>query len=161
MSVRSKIIGTWECLSWKAVSVTDPNDVIQPFTEHIRGNLVYSEDGYMASILQHPDVPNFTPGPIAATAEEYQKAGSGMMGYHGRYYLEELDDEKVKLYHEIMICLPVNWTGDIQERLCSMWEEDGRLYMKLGPDFTTKQSGIERRTEVMWRKREPNTKTAP
>ncbi|KAJ9658180.1 hypothetical protein H2198_003885 [Neophaeococcomyces mojaviensis] len=162
MSVRAKLIGTWECLYLTATNAKDESDIIHPFTEHINGNIIYSDDGYMGALIQRPDIPKFTLGPLQGTAEQYEKASSGTQGYHGPFYLEEKADGQVKLFHKMIVSLPTNWTGETQVRWCQMWEEDGRLYMKLGPDFNiTFDDGVERKVEVGWRKREANTRITP
>jgi len=162
MSFRSKLIGTWECLYWRAININDDTDIAYPYSENVNGNIMYSEDGYMAAMLQRPEVPKYTPGPLKGTPEQYQQAGAKTQSYHGPFYLDEKEDGTVKLFHHMIVSLPTNWIGETQVRWCQMWEEGGRLFMKLGPGYNyTTEDGIERRVEVGWRKREANTRTAP
>jgi Lipocalin-like domain len=152
-TLKHNLIGTWECLyatmTHLSTSPTNTNDLktIHPFTPNINGNIIYSTDGWMSSLLQIPadKLPLYTAGSISGTAEEVLAAGKGTQGYVGRYEIfevgwmgeegekdrKEVDAEKgkvagcvrFKLYHDIKIGIPPNWIGERQVRVGEMWEE--------------------------------------
>lgn len=161
MSIRSKLVGTWECVFWTMTNVNDPKDIIHPYGEDIKGTLIYTADGYMMSILQKSDIPAFTPGPLLGTTEQYVEAASGTHGYHGEYYLEEQEGKRPKLYHHVLMGLPANWHGDTMERFFEIRDEDGRLHLEISTGYTTAAGGVERTILLGFRKRDPNTRSSP
>ena len=162
MSSRTKLIGTWECLYFRAVNINDSNDITYPFTEDVKGNLVYSADGYMASFMQHPNAAEKEETNEAASENLKQQQGGHSIpstsGYHGIWELEELESGKMKLVHTMLISLPAAWNGQSQVRMGTMWEDGGTQYMKLEPelDVSLSDGKVERRMEVGWRKRKPS-----
>lgn len=160
MSVRERLIGTWECLFWTATNTNDPTDVMHPYGEDIKGTLIYTADGYMMSMLQKTGIPAFTPGPLVGTTEQYVEAASGTHGYHGEYFLEEEEGQPPKLYHQVLMGLPANWHGDTQERMFELKEEDGRLYLTIWTRFNIDVGGVERAVKLGFRKKDPNTRSS-
>jgi len=85
-----------------------------------------SLDTITTTFLQQPDVPNYMPGPLKGTPEQYQQAGSKIQTYHGPCYLDEKEDGTVTRFHHMIVSLPANWINETQVKWCQMWEEEGR-----------------------------------
>ena len=138
----------------------------------------------MSSLLQKPkdQLHEVTQGTITGTDEEMAVLARGTQGYVGEYSIiegsveaaeeggsEESTEQKrhdilrFKLYHDIKICMPVNWIGQKQVRVGEMWEEDEsdhstgqgrrRLFMRLGTEFPILQGEKEYSVEARWKKR--------
>ncbi len=89
-SLRSRIIGTWELVSYVGINIEDPEDVIYPMGKESKGQIIYSNDGYMAALLQWGDLKSFDKGWNNGTTEEWASAAKKTMAYAGPYYLDEV-----------------------------------------------------------------------
>ncbi|KAK4946794.1 hypothetical protein LTR10_014296 [Elasticomyces elasticus] len=155
-SFLSRVLGAWELLTYTATNIEDDNDVLYPMGEQCKGQIVYTHDGYMTAVLQWGDVEPYERGPTRGTTRELANAGKKTMSYCGPFYLDEQPGNKQKIIHHAKIALPPNWISTLQLRLAEMTEEDGQVFLTLGPEALLEHKGVKRDVRLKWRKLPPN-----
>lgn len=89
-SLKDQLVGTWHAVSL-TLTRTDGKK-IQPFTEKIKGVLIFTADGHSALLNTSPGVPKIASNNrIDVTAEEAQAAYRGSYGYYGTYTVNDAD----------------------------------------------------------------------
>ncbi|KAI1611081.1 Lipocalin-like domain-containing protein [Exophiala viscosa] len=161
-SFLSRVLGAWELLTYTATNVEDGNDVIYPMGENCKGQIVYTNDGYMAALLQWGDVEPYKDGSKRGTTQELADAAKKTMSYCGPFHLDEQPGNKQKIIHHAKIALPPNYINTLQLRVAEMTEDDGQLFLTLGPEGLTEDKGVKRIVRLKWRKLPQNdTSKAP
>lgn len=145
---RQFLTGTWSLLTITAVSTTDSSRTVHPFGEVVAGHLTYAPDGFMSSLVQTGNLPNWAAGWGKPTSDEALSTIRATTTYHGPFYIEEgypehggvakddLGDGKSvfrrTLYHDIKVAMPPNWRGELQKRLLTMKRgEEGKWYLTM------------------------------
>jgi hypothetical protein len=159
MSFRSKLVGTWHLLSFKLVD-SKGQEVAQPFTENVKGSLVYSSDGYMSAIVASPEAKRWgkwnDPSP-----EEALVAAKLINSYTGKFFLNEIPGNKQLVFHEIRISIPPNLEGATQKRNVEIFESDSGLRMTISVDDEVEWFGHRAYLLLQWRKEGVNDATGP
>lgn len=156
MSFRSKLVGAWELIEYKATLPNDSSNVFHPMGAKAQGIIMYTPDGYMSAQLQTPGVSE----PKTNTDGEWAAIGKNYIAYTGRYFLDETgDDQGILLVHEMRNSNMPRLVGDRQRRLCEIKDEsDGRyLYLRVGEPI--KLGGEDRLAVVRWKRLEDNQET--
>ncbi|EXJ84245.1 hypothetical protein A1O3_04912 [Capronia epimyces CBS 606.96] len=151
-SFLSRLLGTWELLSFTAADIDDADDIVYPMGQACKGQIMYSHDGYMAAVLQWNYVQPYQTDWLRATAQEFANAGKKTMAYSGPFYLDEQPGNRQTLLHHAKISIPPNWVDTFQLRVAKMTEENGQLILTLGPESPIEVNGIERIFRLRWRK---------
>jgi hypothetical protein len=116
-TVLSRLIGTWQLVSYKAYSAKDPEDFIYPMGKDCKGMLMYSIDGYMGAQMQEPGQANFSSPDLNGGSEaELADSAGRYFGYTGEFYLDESGDEPI-LKHKMQLSTFPNWLGNVQRRV--------------------------------------------
>ncbi|EXJ78498.1 hypothetical protein A1O1_08899 [Capronia coronata CBS 617.96] len=161
-SFYSRLLGTWELLSFTAANIDNREDVTYPMGSACKGQIMYSEDGYMAAVLQWGYVEPYKTDWIRATTEEFADAGRRTMAYSGPFYLDEQSRDSQEILHHAKISIPPNWVDTVQLRQAEMTEEHGETILTLGPKFPMEHDGMKRILRLRWRKCPRNdTRKAP
>ena len=160
-SFRSQIIGTWELVSYKAFNQDNPEDIVYPMGKAARGQIMYSQDGYMAAVLQDESVEPYERDWTRGTTRELANVAKQTNAYCGPFSLDEQPGNKQKVIHHAQIAVPPNWAGTSQLRLAEMIDEDGEKFLILGPEWALEVKGIKRILKLKWRKRPVNDITQP
>ncbi|KAF2094470.1 hypothetical protein NA57DRAFT_60512 [Rhizodiscina lignyota] len=157
MSILSKLTGTWDCTYWTETNTNDPSDVIHTYSKDVKGVLMYTSDGYMSAMMQHPDVPSYTLGFLQGTDGEHIEAASKTHGYNGSFTVQEPAEagKSLVIEHHVLMGLPTNLAGKTQRRFAEITEEAGQLYLTIRADFAINRDRVDRNIEVGWKKREP------
>ena len=154
MSFRSKLVGAWELIEYKATLPSDPNNIYHPMGKDAQGIIMYTPDGYMSAQLQTPGVPKFEP---PGEDTDWAKVGRNYVAYTGRFFLdEEGDDKGPLLVHEMRNSSLPRLFGDRQRRLCKIKDEEGGRFLYLKPPGLLKFGDEERLAVVRWRRLEDN-----
>src|ERR1700744_1777907 len=98
-SFRSRIVGTWDLVHYVAINPEDPDDIVYPMGKEAKGQIMYTNDGYMAALLQDGDVKPFEQGWKHGNTEELADAAKKTMAYAGPFYLDEETCEPQKIVH--------------------------------------------------------------
>lgn len=153
---RSKLVGTWQCMSYEQPSTSDPDDIFYPWGKDVTGFLMYSSDGYMSALVCKADLPKFVPDAFRGTSEQQQANGAGVSAYCGRVELGDKVGNEQVIYHHVDVSVPPNWIGGKQTRYCTMMENEGKLYIEMRPAQTmTDEKGVERSARLRFAKK-PN-----
>jgi len=116
-TVLSRLIGTWQLVSYKAYSAKEPEDFIYPMGKDCKGMLMYSIDGYMGAQMQEPGQANFSSPDLNGGSEaELADSARRYFGYTGEFYLDESGDEPI-LKHKMQLSTFPNWLGNVQRRV--------------------------------------------
>lgn len=84
------LIGTWQLVSYQAISTADSEDIIYPLGQDAKGSIMYSHDGYMSAILLRPgQLPYTTAEPGTASVSELAESARRFLSYSGPFYLSE------------------------------------------------------------------------
>ena len=132
-SLRSQILGTWDLVSYIGINIENPEDVIYPMGKDSKGQIVYSNDGYMAALLQWGDIKPFEQGWNKGTTEEWAIAAKKTMAYAGPYYLDEKPGKPQTIVHHAQLSMHPNLIETLQVRCAEFITEGGRDYLMLGP----------------------------
>lgn len=85
-SIRSKLIGAWELVEYRAILESDPSDIIYPMGRDCNGIIMYTPDGYMSAQLQIPGQPPFKVNDLnGGSTEELAEAGKNYLAYTGPF----------------------------------------------------------------------------
>ncbi|KAK5200131.1 hypothetical protein LTR99_004927 [Exophiala xenobiotica] len=152
-SFLSQVLGTWDLLSYTAVNVVNTEDIFYPMGKECKGQIMYTEDGYMAAILQWNAVEPYEPDWTQGTTRELANAAKKTLAYCGPFYLDERPGNKQTLLHHAKISLPPNWINTIQLREAELTAaENGQLFLTLGPRECLVHKGVQRIVRLKWRK---------
>lgn len=160
-SFRSRLTGTWGLLRYSAINTEDREDVTYPMGNKCKGLLFYSHDGYMAALIQWPDVEPYKVKWTQGTTSELANAAQKSMMYSGRYYLDEQPGNLQKVLHHPLVSIPPNWIETIQLRVAEMTEGGGKTFLTLGPEQPVDDIGTKRFHRLEWQKLERNDATRP
>ncbi|KIW64682.1 hypothetical protein PV04_09600 [Phialophora macrospora] len=160
-SFRSRIIGTWDLVYYIAINLKDSNDVVYPMGEDAKGQIIYSDDGYMAALLQEGGLKPFEHDWKHGSTEELATAAEKTMAYGGPFYLDEEPGKPQTVVHHAQISMHPNLINTLQVRQADLFQEDGRDHMLLGPESPTEWEGTQRLLVLKWRKRSQNNATQP
>lgn len=131
--------------AWRLVSLeirgAGGNILHHPYGPNAIGYIIYSEDGYMSSVVMSPNRPKFNSQDITGgTAEEKIKAIDTYLHYCGPY---EVKDDKV--IHHVQVSLFPNWIGVDMVRL---YKFSGNTLTLSTPSFEI--GGIEHSVCLIW-----------
>ena len=161
---RSKLIGTWDLISYAATSINNPEDAVYPLGNDCIGRAIFSADGYVSAYIQAADIGPYSSGrEFGASHAELATAAKKTISYTAPFHL---DDSKIdvgsdgrmrqKIEYDVQMSLPPNWKGEVEVRILEMWEEDGHLFLSLAPDRMTEIGGVQREVKVVTRKAPDN-----
>ncbi|KAJ9604311.1 hypothetical protein H2200_011145 [Cladophialophora chaetospira] len=160
-SLRSRIIGTWDLVHYIGTNIENPEDIMYPLGKDARGQIMYSNDGYMSALLQVGDLTPFEKGWNNGTTEEWAIAAQCTMAYAGPFYLDEAPGKPQTIVHHAQISIHPNLIDTLQVRCAEIIQEDGHDYIVLGPELPTDWEGSKRLLRLKWRKRPQNNATRP
>ena len=167
-SFRSRLIGSWNLISYEAISTADASDIVYPLGKTCRGRAIFSPDGYVSAHIQSSDIQPYSEGRFHAHADELANAARRTLTYTGAYRLEEKRGEdisgnrrKATIYYQVEISLPPNWIGTTEIRELEMIDgEDGEIYLYLRPQGTVEMAGATRQGVVKTRRAMDNSGAA-
>ncbi|KIY04054.1 uncharacterized protein Z520_00746 [Fonsecaea multimorphosa CBS 102226] len=160
-SFRSRVVGTWGLVSYVGINLENPEDIIYPMGKECKGQIMYSNDGYMAALLQEADLKPSDHDWKEGTTEELAYAAKKTLAYCGPFYLDETRGKQQKIVHHAQMSVPANWINTLQIRCADLFEEDGQDYIILGPESPTEWQGVKRLLRLKWRKLTQNDATQP
>ncbi|MBV9885734.1 MAG: lipocalin-like domain-containing protein [Acidobacteria bacterium] len=112
VSVRSRLVGTWELVSTED-RLTDGSTRNYPETgPHGKGFLIYTADGYMCAQLMNPDRLKWKDENKPTDAEKIS-AFEGFISYCGKY---EVNDSEAAVYHLPETAWVPDFVGTKQKR---------------------------------------------
>jgi hypothetical protein len=119
-SLRQRLIGAWELISYVVYSEKSASNVLYPLGEDVKGIIMYNESGYMSAQLQRPGQKPFDAAwPADGSESELAESAKSYIGYTGPFYLDESGAVPV-LHHGFTISSFPNWLGDTQKRLANL-----------------------------------------
>jgi Lipocalin-like domain len=133
------IVGTWRLLSFTNAG-TATGAVIHPLGEKPNAIVIYSADGYAATIFTSAD--RIVPIAAQASDEEAIKLYRSMIAFAGRYHL----DRDRLIYHP-EISWNEMWNGTTQERLFDITAD--RLHVESLPSMNP-LSGAKTVFSLVW-----------
>ncbi|EXJ63407.1 uncharacterized protein A1O5_11456 [Cladophialophora psammophila CBS 110553] len=160
-SFRSRVVGTWGLVSYVAINLDNTDDIVYPMGKECKGQIMYSNDGYMAALLQEADLKSFDRDWKEGTTQELANAAKKTIAYCGPFYLDEEDGKPQKIVHHAQISVQPNWINTLQIRCADLFEEDGQDYIILGPECPTEWEGVKRLLRLTWRKLSQNDAAEP
>ncbi|KAK6384406.1 hypothetical protein LTS17_001969 [Exophiala oligosperma] len=153
----SRLLGAWELVSYSAIRLDNAADIQNPLGKNCKGQIMYTDDGYMSVIIQSDDNNACKSDKVDGTKEDTADAASKTLCYNGPFYFNE---KKSTLLHHAKIGLPLDWHDTIQVRAAEMREIEGHVYLTLGPVEPIEQNGVRRLVRLLWKKlpqNEPNS----
>lgn len=158
-SFRSRLTGTWDLISYAAISLTNPEDVVYPLGPDCVGRAIFSADGYVSAYIQAADIQPYASGrEFGATQTELAGAAKKTISYTAPFYLDEVEGSmKQRIEYDVQMSLPPNWKGAMEVRLLEMWEDGGECFLSLAPDRHVEIGGVERVAKVMTRSARDNS----
>ncbi|KIW21449.1 hypothetical protein PV08_02029 [Exophiala spinifera] len=156
----SRLLGAWELVSYSASRLDNAADIQYPMGQNCKGQITYTDDGYMSVIIQSDDIDASKSGKADSTMKDTTDDASKTLCYCGPFYFNE---KKSLLLHHAKVGLPLEWHDTIQVRAAEMREIDGNVYLTLGPAEPLEQNGIRRLVRLLWKKlpqNEPNSFSA-
>ena len=80
--------------------------------------LIYTPDGFVSALLMAPGRPHLGgAGSTDGTPDQFKKAGSGFIGYSGRY---KVDEVKAAVTHQPLVAFSSDMLGNNQKRLVEL-----------------------------------------
>jgi hypothetical protein len=129
-SIRSRLLGSWELVSYVAYSAENPKEFISPMGDDLKGIIMYTSDGYMSAHIQIPGQANFKANDLnGGTKDELAEAARRHFGYTGPFYLDESGPEPILKHHMSISSFP-NWLGNTQRRVMKLHGDE----LVLGPE---------------------------
>lgn len=160
-SIRSKLIGAWELVEYRAILESDPSDIIYPMGRDCNGIIMYTPDGYMSAQLQIPGQPPFKINDLnGGSTEELAEAGKNYLAYTGPFYLSDSSNGPV-LQHHMTNCSFPNWLENTQRRIVKITDEGGERFLTLAPDAASMIEGKMRIAQLKWRRLRDNYASTP
>ncbi|KIV84506.1 hypothetical protein PV11_00281 [Exophiala sideris] len=158
-SFRSRLVGTWELVSFRALNIEDASDVIHPLQGDWHGLIIYTADGYMSVQMQNREVPRTGGGPVPGKPEDLAELTRRTTNYTGPYHLEEpgTGGDEAKVHHETVIAIPSIYNGITQTRLARLLNEDGVEQLILTTGEPAMIEGVKRDIVVTWRRAKDNS----
>ena len=160
-SLRSRIIGTWDLVHYIGTNVDNPEDIMYPMGKDAKGQIMYSNDGYMSALIQCGDLQPFENGWNNGTTEEWAIAAKTTMAYGGPFYLDEASGKPQTIVHHAQISMHPNLVDSSQVRCADIIQEDGHDYIILGPELPTQWEGTMRLLRLKWQRRPQNNAVRP
>jgi hypothetical protein len=160
-SVHARIHGAWDLVSYTGININDPSDIIYPMGQNAKGQILYTNDGYMAALLQVGNLAPWQSDWKNGSTEELANAARGTMAYGGPFYVDEEPGRPLKIVHHVQISMHPTLTNTLQIRCAELVEENGRDYIILGPESPTEWNGVQRLLRLKWQKRPENHATQP
>jgi hypothetical protein len=159
-SLREKLVGSWELVSYTAYLASDKSNVIYPLGPDAKGMIIYTSDGYMSAQLLTPGQPKFDP---PGTQTEWASVGQRYVGYTGHFFLDEHGDEHgPMLLHHMRVANVPRLFGDTQRRLMNITDEGDRRYLTLSVAAPMKIGEADSRIPlVRWRRMPDNAGAKP
>ncbi|KIX97068.1 uncharacterized protein Z520_07182 [Fonsecaea multimorphosa CBS 102226] len=169
--VRSQLTGSWELIEYSLQLATDPSNKLYPMTAHVKGIILYTEDGYMSAQLHIPGQKPFegeqpfersvSAEEAAAAEAEWAKVGRNYVAYTGEFYIDVDNQQPVIKHHMRCASLPYMVT-DVQERTFQFEDRsDGNRYLVLGLPQPIKVRGETRNVFVLWKRLPFNERAEP
>lgn len=123
-SLRDRLVGAWELITYAVYSESSPDMVMHPLGEEAKGIIMYTTDGYMSAQLQRPGQKAFDAvWPSDGSESELAESAKKYIGYTGSFYLDE-SGESPLLYHRFNLSSFPNWLGQTQKRVMKMQGDD-------------------------------------
>ena len=144
---QNQFVGTWRLVSFELKDVN--GEVSYPYGKDTIGYLMYTEDGYMSTVIMAARRSKFSSEDfLRGSTQEKANAMEKYISYCGSY---EIKDKKI--IHHVKASLFPNWVGTYQERFFEFTED----YLSLTtPSFKLSEKRLT--GHVMW---ERCTKTIP
>jgi hypothetical protein len=131
-SFYSRLLGTWNLISFTATSTRDPNNLVHPLGENCRGRAIYSPDGYASTYIQSKDLQLSSDGRTSQSSSELAEVAKKTISYSGRFRLE-LDKvqplTRATVYYDVEMSIPTSWIGKTEIRELEMIEVDGETQL--------------------------------
>ncbi|OQV08529.1 Lipocalin-like domain-containing protein [Cladophialophora immunda] len=170
--IRSQLTGSWELIEYSLPLAADPSSKLYPMTAHVRGMILYTEDGYMSAQLHIPGQKPFDgeqPFDRAVSAEEaaaaqaeWANVGRNYVAYTGEFYIDVDSDEQPVIKHHMRCASLPYMVTDVQERTFQFEDRsDGNRYLVLGLPQPIEVRGEDRNVFVLWRRLPFNERSAP
>ncbi|KAF0254595.1 lipocalin-like domain-containing protein [Pseudomonas putida] len=145
ITLREKLIGTWEMEDFKIVEgglLVDPP--LGP-VETCGGYLIYSADGHMVAFLSQKDIPRFEDNSLdGGTLEERARANQGIITYVGTF---DIDEKNSTVTHHVKYASVPNMISRDLLRIC-VWEGE-----KLKLDTPPMEFGGQMKSSyILWRR---------
>lgn len=151
----SRLIGTWQLVSYYAFAEDDPDDKAYPLGHDAQGILVYTADGYMSTNLLRPgQEPFLSAGSEDASQSELAEATKRYLGYSGPFYVAKAGDT-FAIYHQMLIVNFPNWKGNLQTRRIRL---EGDM-LTLALESVVDGDGVKRQPIFTWTKMLKNDAT--
>jgi len=116
VTIAIALIGTWTLRSFTDISGDGPPR--NPFGLRPEGLLIYTPDGFVSALLMTPGRPPLGgAGSTDGTPDQFKEAGSGFIGYSGRY---EVDEMKSIVRHTPLVAFSSDMVGKSQQRLVEL-----------------------------------------
>jgi hypothetical protein len=110
--IADALIGVWALR--KYYDVTEGLPLHYPFGDNPEGLLIYTADGFVSAVLMARGRPNLSGnGFTDGTPDQFMAAGTGFIGYSGRY---EIDEDRSIVTNRPHVAFAPNMVGSIQKR---------------------------------------------
>ncbi|KEF50874.1 uncharacterized protein A1O9_13076 [Exophiala aquamarina CBS 119918] len=134
------MFGSWRLISYKAISVTNPDDFIYPMGEDCEGHLMYAEGGHMSVTILRKE----------GTSSESADIAANTLTYAGGFGFSNLvEDPKMIMHYVGDTSVPRNKT---LQRVVNLSWEDRKTFLTLSPEDPIQMEGTDRMLEVKWQK---------
>lgn len=111
--MENNFVGVWELIDF-AFYDKENKSKFKPFGDNVRGNLIYTIDGYMSANLGSLNRKLFRNSDYRlGTNEEIIEAYNNMISYSGSYIINE---DKEFIVHKINMSMFPNWIGQNVKR---------------------------------------------
>ena len=110
MSTENHLIGAWELISFELRQ--EDGTIKYPWGSNIKGQVMYSSDGYMAGSFMKENRADFEGDDlVSGSVQEFEAAMKSYVGYAGPYSLHG-----DRVFHQATVSLFPNWTDTSIER---------------------------------------------
>ena len=161
-SFRSRILGTWDLVYYIGTNISNPEDVLHIMGEEAVGQIMYTNDGYMAALLQEGNLKPFDRGWKNGNVEELASAARKTMAYGGAYYVDEETWKASKnrpLRRDQHVPKPDQHLANPMRRAAPKRTAKTTSYLVL--KLPIEWEGVQRLVRLKWQKRSQNTATHP
>jgi len=136
------LVGVWNLVSY--IVTNEKGELInEPLGQDPKGQLIYTENGYMAVNCMSSSRPHFGNGySFQAHTKEKVQAFNSYFGYNGTYELQEN-----RVIHHVTVSSFPNWSGTNQIR--EMKLDGDQLTLSMGPKLV---KGESRTWTLVWRR---------
>ena len=137
--IRSRLVGTWALISLTVHPYSEPSQHQPLVSSEAKGFLIYSNDGFMTSLIHDPD-------------------GSNIYSYSGLVTVSE-EGDRIIVSHHVKADVHVENIGTTQRRLPVFSEENGDEVLTLTTDGPVVDEGREMMVTVRWKRAKKVYKT--